>query len=156
MKLKLTLLALTLSFCSALSSSSQEEAKDNFGTLLKSTGWDVLIGTWLNPAGEEFVFSWQHADTALKMEAEVGGIKRNSVYVKRPNSNVANAFAYDSNGGSSFGNCTFAKEGIQFVMKTYSETGELKEMKFTYTLTSETTFEVKMEGNDHVFKYTRK
>ena len=156
MKLRLTLTTLAITFCSILTATSQDLSKDNFGTLLKSTGWDVLIGTWLNPNGDEFVFSWQHPDKALKMEAEVNGIKRSSIYVKRPESNVANAFAFDSNGGSSFGSCAFSKDSIEFVMSTYTDKGKLQEMKFKYTLTSESTFEVKMDGSDHVYKYKKK
>ena len=157
MKFKLTLFALAVSLCSILISSSQEEAEDNLATLLKSTGWDALIGTWLNPSGEEFIFSWQYPGTALKMVAEVNGVKRSSIYVKRAKSDAVSVFAYDSSGGSSFGTCTFTKGIAEFVMNTYiPSTGELRKMKFKYTLTDVNAFEAKMEGNDHVYNYTRK
>lgn len=156
MTFKLTFTTLVLSLCSVLTSFSQEEAEDNLGALLKSTGWDVLIGTWLNPAGEEFIFSWRHPDTVLEMKAEVDGVKRTSIYVKRPKSHGVNAFAYNSNSGSSFGACVFSKGIAKFVMKAYTESGEIAEMRFQYTLTGENTFEVKMEGSEHIYKYTRK
>ena len=57
----------------------------------------------------------------------------------------------------SFGTCTFSKGIAEFVMNTYIPgTGELQEMKFKYTLTDANAFEAKMEGSDHVYKYTRK
>jgi len=157
MKLKLTLTALAVGLCSVLISSSQEEAEDNLATLLKSNGWDVLIGTWLNPSGEEFIFSWQYPGTALEMVAEVNGVKRSSIYVKQAKSATVNVFAYDSSGGSSYGTCTFSKGIAEFVMKTNAPgTNELREMKFKYTLTNDDAFEATMEGHDHVYKYTKK
>lgn len=161
MKLKLTLTAFILgAFCSLLPCHAQEEEaadKDDLESLLKSTGWDVLIGTWLNPKGEEFIFSWQYPGTTLKMEAEVGGVKRTSIYVKRPNSKVANAFAYDSAGGSNFGSCVFSKGIAKFEMSYHlPDSGELQTMKFQYTLTSKDGFEAKMESSEHIYKYTRK
>lgn len=156
MKFNPTFVAFTISFFSILFSTAQQKADDNLGTLMTSTGWDALIGTWLNPEGEEFIFSWQYPDTALKMEAEVGGVKRASIYVKRANSDVANAFAFSSDGSSNLGTCTFSKGIAQFVMTYLTDKGETKEMKFKYTLTSEDTFEVKMENSDHIYKYKRK
>ena len=157
MKMKLTLTALAICLGSVSISSSQEEGEDNLATLLKSTGWDVLIGTWLNPSGEEFIFSWQYPGAALEMAAEVDGVKRASIYVKRAKSNKVNVFAYDSGGSSSFGTCTFSKGIAEFVMNTnVPGTSEIQEMKFKYTLTGVDAFEATMEGHDHVYKYTRK
>ena len=152
MKFKVTLTALAVSLLSVFVTTAQDKAEDNLESLLKSSGWDTLVGTWLNPSGEEFVFSWQYPGTALQMSAETGGTKRSSIYVRQAKSDTVNVFAYDAGGSSTFGTCTFSEGVAEFVMNT----GTGQQMKFKYTLTGKDAFEATMEGHDHVYKYTRK
>ena len=106
-------------------------ASDNLGNVLRETGWDRIIGTWVDAetrgAKSRTTYSWRFKNQVIETTSKEG--RKNSVSLMGHNPNKGEVFhvSADDKGGSSIGRWTFEKDeatlGLLFVTGTGDEGG---------------------------------
>ena len=126
MKLKLTLIALIgISIFGNLTSVRAE----NLGTELRKSGWEGIIGTWVDPetkgAKHRVTYRWQYKDKVIEITNRDTQKETTALMGRNPKSGKIFHVAADNEGGSSIGKWTFENNefvlGLLFVAGTGEE-----------------------------------
>ena len=113
-------------------------ASDNLGNVLRESGWDRIIGTWVDAktrgAKSRTTYSWRFKNQVIETTYQED--RKNSFSLMGYNPNKGEVFhvSVDDQGGSSIGRWTFEEDeatlGLLFVTGTGDE-GALKiQMRF--------------------------
>lgn len=142
------LLPLTIAFATGCLAffSPTASAADNLGAVLKETGWDALIGTWVDPEtkGEntKTTFAWKYEGELI--ESITWQAKKETTTLFGRNLKTGKVFvaSADDVGGCSTGEVTFEKGLATFNISFAAHTGEAGDLVITYRLVDPDTLEV--------------
>lgn len=118
--------------------------------LLKDTGWDKVIGTWVS-GGTETTFTMKGAD--LHSLTKMGDTERNTTL--KLDGGTVKVDSADNKGGTSGGTAVFSAGKAVFTIKSNPAEGEARELTINYTLDGDS-LSVQMEGSDSATTFTRK
>ena len=113
-------------------------ASDNLGNVLRESGWDRIIGTWVDAktrgAKSRSTYSWRFKNQVIETTSQDGHKKSFSLMGHNPKKGEVFHVSVDDQGGSSIGRWTFEEDeatlGLFFVTGTGDE-GALKiQMRF--------------------------
>ena len=129
---------ITTTCCAMLASvltlgSTPAFASDNLGNVLRESGWNRIIGTWVDAKtrGDKIraTYSWRFKNQVIETTSQEG--RKNSFSLMGHNPNKGEVFhvSVDDQGGSSIGRWTFQEDeatlGLLFITGTGDE-GALK------------------------------
>ena len=118
---------------------------DDLGKIFTDTGWDKLVGTWVNEdASNETTFSWKYAGRVFQSITKMGQNETTTLICRNPVSGVTYVYSAGSHGGSSSGTATFEKGKAVFEITAATPDGKDVKMEITYWLTDADTLEVKV------------
>lgn len=103
----------------------------DLGTELRESGWDRIIGTWVDPetrgTRHRVTYRWRYKDKVIEVSNRQGGKETTALMGRNPKSGELFHVAADNEGGSSIGKWTFkngeAALGVLFVTGTGEEGG---------------------------------
>lgn len=136
----LTVFALVLTFGPAV------KGAENLGEIISDTGWDKLIGTWVDEKtkGEinRSTFSWRYQDTVLETITEQPGKETTSLFGLNPKTGKVFVVAADSAGASSSGDVEFKEGVVLFKVSYITETAIEGEVEIKYVLVDDDTIDL--------------
>ena len=108
-------------------------ASDNLGNVLRESGWDRIIGTWVDAktrgAKSRSTYSWRFKNQVIETTSQDGHKKSFSLMGHNPKKGEVFHVSVDDQGGSSIGRWTFEEDeatlGLLFITGTGDE-GALK------------------------------
>ena len=106
-------------------------ASDNLGNVLRETGWDRIIGTWVDAetrgAKSQTTYSWRFKNQVIETTSKEGRKNTVSLMGRNPNKGEVFHVSADDQGGNFIGRWTFEKDkatlGLLFVTGTGDEGG---------------------------------
>lgn len=131
-------------------------AGDNLEAHFKATGWDKLIGTWVDANGTETTFGWKYPGSVVQSITRMGDVERISLIVKNPETGDSYVFSVDNMGGSSHGTCEFTEGTAVFNISFNDHKGNSGSFDITYKLIDEGNMEVHVGGQPEPLKLTKK
>ena len=104
-------------------------ASDNLGNVLRKSGWDRIIGTWVDAETQgakiRFTYSWRFKNQVIEATSQEGHKKSFSLMGHNPKKGEVFHVSVDDQGGSSIGKWTFEENeatlGLLFVTGTGDE-----------------------------------
>jgi hypothetical protein len=138
-KLKLTILMLFFIGSSAI-------AEENFGSLITKTGWDKIIGTWVDAETKgkqtKSTFAWKYEGTVLQSVTNLPDRETLSIFTFNPNTGKVWVGSADTLGASSKGEVEFTKGVATFKIAYVTEKGKAGDAEIKYTLADENTMKI--------------
>jgi len=130
-------------------------AADDLGSLFKQTGWDKVVGTWVNDKGVEATFSWKTPGTVLQSITKMGDVERTTLLERNASGNIDVASA-DNKGGKSSGTAEFSANKAVFKIESKGADGTERKLTINYALPDADTLTVQLEGQPSATTFTRK
>jgi hypothetical protein len=137
--LKTTIMALAIMGSTAF-------AEDNLGSLLTETGWDKIVGTWVDAETKgkktKSSFAWKYEGTVLESITNLPDRETLSIFGRDLKTGKVFVASADSIGASSTGKVEFTKEAATFKIAYITEKGEAGNAEIKYTLVDENTMSI--------------
>ena len=138
-KLKLAIVLLCFAVSSAI-------AEDNFGALITKTGWEKIIGTWVDAETKgkktKSTFSWKYKDHVLESVTNQPDRETLSIFTFNPTTGKVFVGSADTVGASSKGEVEFTKGVATFKIAYVTEKGKAGNAEIKYTLADENTMKI--------------
>ena len=104
-------------------------AADNLGNVLRESGWDRILGTWVDAetqgAKSKITYAWRFKNQVVEATSQEGHKESVALMGHNPNKGEVFHVSVDDGGGSSIGRWTFEKDeatlGLLFVTGTGEE-----------------------------------
>ncbi len=145
----LAAIALLASFSPILS------AGDQLGKVLGETGWDRLVGTWVDQEtqGESTTttFGWKYDGTVMVSETKMPQASTTTMMGHNAATDEIYVFSVSSTGGFSKGSCAFEKDKATFTITITDAEGEISEKVLNYELLDDDTLQLKIDDRTLVF-----
>ena len=128
-------------------------AEDDLGKIFKDTGWNRILGTWVQEGGET-TFSWKYEGKVLQAIAKQGENEITTLLVAHPKTREVFVSSVTSLGGSSRGTVKFQSDSAEFNITAVMPDGFEVKSKAIYKLVGDDTLEV--DTGERTMKLTRK
>jgi hypothetical protein len=118
-------------------------AATNLGDVLRESGWDRVVGTWIDVETRGVkstrTFAWRFKDRVLEITARDGN--KETVSLMGFNAKTSEVFnlSVDNQGASSLGRWTFEEDQAMLELKFVTGRGQEGALRVTYTLEDEHT-----------------
>ncbi|RMH33409.1 MAG: hypothetical protein D6690_12200 [Nitrospirae bacterium] len=118
---------------------------ENLGSILRKSGWDRMIGTWVDAQTKgkmyKSVTAWRFKDQVLESSSEdfLQGKKDISLMIYNPKKSEVFHVSADDKGGSTLGRWTFTKEEAILDMTFVTPEKQEGQLQFRYKLIDDDT-----------------
>jgi len=140
----ITLVLLSLMAFSASQIQSAETKK--LSTIVSETGWDRILGTWIDPEtkgkNNKTTFAWKYEDMVIESITKMPHKVTTSLFGRNQKTGAVFVMSADSAGGTSSGEVVFTKGLATFKITYVSETADEGSLEIRYSLIDENTMEV--------------
>ena len=103
-------------------------AYDNLGNVLRESGWDRIIGTWVDAttrgAKSRSTYSWRFKNQVIETTSQEGRKKSLSLMGHKPKKGEVFHVSVDDQGGSSIGRWTFEQDEATLELLYTTGTGD--------------------------------
>jgi hypothetical protein len=122
------------------------QSAEKLSTLVSATGWDSIIGTWVDPEtkgkNNQTTFAWKYEGAVIESITKMPHKETTSLFGRNQKTGAVFVMSADSAGGTSSGEVVFTKGLATFKISYVSETAEAGSLEIRYTLIDKDTMEV--------------
>ncbi len=137
-----------ITFIFSAMSEAKLQAGEKLSTIVAETGWERLIGTWVDPEtkGEnnKTTFAWKYEGAVIESTSvtKIPNKVTTTLFGRNQKTGAVFVMSADSAGGTSSGEVVFTKGLATFKIGYVSETADVGNLEIRYTLVDKDTLEV--------------
>jgi len=124
-------------------------AANNLGNVLRESGWDRIIGTWVDAetkgAKNKITYAWRFKNQVIEATSQERHKKNLSLMGHNPRRGEVFHVSVDDQGGSSIGKWTFKKDEATLGLGFVTGTGEEGVLQIRYKLADDDTMIVTVD-----------